>query len=224
MSTIRELYYNIKNIIKGGLASDDIALSDRQIKHWVNIERGALIKSSIEKEKTINANFEQSLGCVLLEKTDKAECQDLGIFTGKTIMKSIVDIPKPIFTSFGGELITNLQTVYGQPIEFNSAQMGYYAQFQKYAPRKKIAYLKNGRLYVENAEGMEIVKITGIFEDPELVYSFINCDGTVCFNEDSDYPLTSDLISKLYENIQRKYLPTLLATNQDKTNDANSTK
>ena len=43
MATLNEIAYNIKNIVEGGVGSDDSNLSLRQIKYMIHVKRAELL-------------------------------------------------------------------------------------------------------------------------------------------------------------------------------------
>tara|TARA_R100001082_G_C4362290_1_gene159976 strand:- start:1624 stop:2481 length:858 start_codon:yes stop_codon:yes gene_type:complete len=52
MASLNEIAYNVRNIARGGYASDDELISIRQIKHWVHYHRAQLLMNY-----TSNGNF-----------------------------------------------------------------------------------------------------------------------------------------------------------------------
>ena len=54
MATIKEIVYDIKNIVRGGLQSDDEMISDRQIEFQINSIRAQLIRQDINKRRSIS--------------------------------------------------------------------------------------------------------------------------------------------------------------------------
>lgn len=222
MATINQIIYNIKNISKGGLSSDDNPISDRLIKHWISVERSALLKAFLDKEKASIQSAEQSLGCVYLVCVDRSECDSIGIYSKEYISRTENKIPIPLDTEKMGQMITRVSTIYGEPIEFTSETISVYSKYKKYGSKLRRAFIRNEYLYIENSKELELVKIDGIFQDPQLVNNFMNCDGTVCYSDDDNYPIPESMISNLVEIVIKKYLNISLTTQQDKTNDANN--
>lgn len=221
MSTIRELIYNTRNILYNGLGSDDYILSDKQIKHWYNVERNFLLKEKIDKEKQSIPNAEQSLGCIFLECVDKAQCANLGIYSDEYISRTDI-IPSLLNTDTFGEMIAEITTVYGDAIEFTTKPIANKAKFKKYTKHQRRAFIDNGRIYILNADNLEIIKVKGIFENPEEVSNFVDCDGVTCYTDDSQYPLPANMIGILNELVFKKYISYMLNSRQDRTNNSNN--
>ena len=59
MATLNEITYNIKNIVEGGVGSDDSNLSNRQIKHMIHVKRAELLlKYTDNGRKTSEACYQ----------------------------------------------------------------------------------------------------------------------------------------------------------------------
>ena len=73
-------------------------------------------------------------------------------------------------------------------------------------------------LYVFNAEGMEYVNIRGVFENPEDL-SMYDCDGSDCYDDNSEYPLPADMLQAINSGLMQGELRMLGITRSDTTND-----
>ena len=67
MATIKEIVYDLKNIIRGGLQSDDEMISDRQIEFQVDSLRAQYIRQDINKRRSISDNIKQIIHCLEVE-------------------------------------------------------------------------------------------------------------------------------------------------------------
>ena len=56
MATLNEIAYNILNIARSGISSDDDTLSINQIKHWIHYYRGALLQKYTSNGRKIHPN------------------------------------------------------------------------------------------------------------------------------------------------------------------------
>jgi len=223
--TLNELVYNIRSLRYGGVEPDDYQLSDRQVAFWIRNIRALLIKQDLDKNRMIPEQIVQDLGCLSLECVDSAECcQLLGIESGEYIKRTEV-LPVPLNFHFATDTATSLftyvGTVYGESIEFTSEAIVKRAKHKKYTGLKRRAFYKNGRIYITNANLMDIVRVRGIFENPEDVAKFNTCDGESCFTYDSPYPLTEYHASMLNDLIIKTYLQYIInpAVQQDATNN-----
>ena len=75
-------------------------------------------------------------------------------------------------------------------------------------------------LYIYNAEGLEYINIRGVFEDPEVISKFGDCDGEKCYDDSStDYPIPMDMLALINQGILNGELALLAGTKSDNTND-----
>ena len=56
MSTLRELGFDLLNIMRAGRAGDVEAISLQQIQFWIKTTRATLIRQELNKGKTISEN------------------------------------------------------------------------------------------------------------------------------------------------------------------------
>ena len=82
------------------------------------------------------------------------------------------------------------------------------------------AYMIENYLYIYNAEGLEYINVRGVFEDPEVVSRFGDCDGQQCYDDSAtDYPIPMDMLSQINQGILSGELALLSSTKSDTTND-----
>jgi hypothetical protein len=74
-------------------------------------------------------------------------------------------------------------------------------------------------MYIYNADGLEYINVRGIFEDPKDVALF-DCDGSDCYDDDTDYPLPADMLQAITQGILSTELVMLSGSMNDTTNDA----
>ena len=51
-------------------------------------------------------------------------------------------------------------------------------------------------MYIYNPDGLELINVRGVFEDPEEVAKF-DCDGTDCYDDNSPFPMPADMIQAI---------------------------
>ena len=62
MATLNEITYNIKNLVSGGVASDDSDISNRQIKFMVHYHRANLLMQYTDNgKKASNVCFQMDI-------------------------------------------------------------------------------------------------------------------------------------------------------------------
>lgn len=155
--TLNELIYDIKNLCYAGLGNQDSIISDKQIAHWINVERLSLIQKYFEKRRLFDPSLIQDLGCIEVNCIDKAECCNICINTDEHVYRSVSTIPTPISTpsysltnpvllSYVG-LIT-----YDTPFEFTSLAITNWSKYNKYTKNVIRAYYRNGYIYLDNVK------------------------------------------------------------------------
>ena len=223
MATLNELSYNILNIARGGLSSDDDRLNIRQIKFWIKYYRTFFIKQDAIKQSLRDAvildpQLVQDLGCLTLEEVDKANCPDglWGTYVKRVAVPKLVDIPLEKSLTFVGlaDKIT--------PIVMGYADVAFFKQHQRFTGNMRRAYFIGGYLYVTDPFNEDICKINvrGIFDDPTAI-STVDSDGVVsCYKDDDEYPIPSSYIPEITAAIMSRELNMTIQSVNDEVNDS----
>lgn len=224
MTTLNKILFNIRNTIYGGVSSDDTDISDRQLIHWINIERNMLIKEEITKRKEIPTQVIQDLGCVPVECVDIIECCTDDYSTGEYIGRTS-ELPMPVgyhYTVQGTrDLFTHVSLINGSSLALTSELNALNARHRKFTAKNRYAFYKNKRLYITNPNGIELINVRGVFEDPTEASKFSSCTGEPCYTNDSPYPILPHHESIIVRGIIDKYIaPYLNPGLKDNTNDA----
>ena len=221
MATYKEIVYNLKNIYRGGITSDDETLSDRQLIFIFNYYRAKLIREDLNKKRTLDRQLIQDLGCVEVECVDAAECCEVSD-SGATVLRTVKPLPK-LLELPNKTLITYVGTVDKQTsFQLSTEILSKWSKYNKYTGKTPKAYLRNDEryLYITNApKGIELINIQGVFEDPKDVSEFNHCSGVPCFTDDSEYPLSAHMLPVINELIMSKELRMLISTPTDETNN-----
>lgn len=229
MATINELIYKVKNLIHGGLGSDDSSISDELVLSFFNTERARLIKEEADKKRLTGAILIQDLGCVEIRCADKVECCNFPeLESQEYIHKTVKQIPTPLYGTFEGLSNPAMITYIGlvtkdKPFEFTSSTITRWAKYKKWTSKIPRAYYLDKYIYITNLypSNIRFINIQGIFENPLAVSEFNDCSGKVCFSNDSDYPITPYLESPLIQMVMDKYMQYLMQPGlRDTKNDA----
>lgn len=196
MVTKRQLIYDIKEIMfpKGTQNTD---IPEEQISYWIDNARAILIRQDYEKKRSINQDNVQSLGCVELCQVDESECPCL--VTGCYILRTKVCIPRTIET-YQKNMFTRIGPISlnAKPYPMVDYHRVPWLNKDKFTKKITKSFLHNGYIYLVSNEQLEaFINIQGIFEDPTEVSAFTNCDGSSCFNIDSEYPISRHMIEPL---------------------------
>lgn len=184
MATLKEIAYNIKNLVSGGVGSDDSDIDLRQIKFMIHYHRANLLMQYTDNGRKSSDVIYQT--DVLSNSSNGVALKDvLGFNEDRAIREVSLKDDSTIDSDY--EVV---QLVKHADRSFISQ-----ARFVKKASRK-IATRENGRVYVW--EGDSVVSdgtlaIKAVYSDPTEVSGF---------DEDtSTYPIPNELISVLVKQI-----------------------
>ncbi len=223
MATIKEIVYDIKNLIRGGMQSDDEIISDRQVEFQINSLRAQYIRQDINKRRSISSNIRQLLHCVDLEPVSGDTC---GLSKDINILRSKVQIPNAIETSHEdlitaigptGILSTNFHT-----IDYNRVP---WAGVNKYTKRMTFAFVLDNFVYVFGPESkyLQKIKVEGVFQNPRKVSNFVNADGLPSYDPDNDdYPLSTSMLDLIKQNMLAQNMKPFIETLTDSSNNSKS--
>lgn len=219
MATQRELIYSVKSILRGGLITDDDKISDRLVAFLIDGARAALLRQQYNKGQSLSENNLQHIKCMQLESVDTSFSPEFNLDC--KVYKTVNTIPKPIEAK-GKDLIVNISVPEfgGASYEFIPYTRLPYARATRF--KRPLAVLFNNYIYVVDAPYSEIISVTGIFEQPNALSdaAYDDCEGGVCFDWDSTYPMSSHLIDPCVKMVVEE-LTLSLKVQQDKTNSGN---
>ncbi len=222
MASLNELTYNILNIIRGGKTSDDEPFSNDQIAFMIGYYRSVLAKKDWLKNKKFDLQLVQDLGCVPVQKVDKAECCT---FTDNcNVVRTVDKVPITI----GGD--SNGFTFIGRvdkrtSYSFLSKSQSHWASHNRFTANIPRSYYHNGYIYVDNLENLDIkvINIQGVFDEPLKVTAYLNehdCKETSCITADDDYPMPAWMVSYITESILSKEMNFGVQAIRDTENNA----
>ena len=208
---LSEIIYNVKNLISGGINSDDLDIRDSQFSFIVSYYRSRLLKQDQQKGRVNLELYKQNLGKVELIMADKNECCNIDA----CILRTKMQIPKPLETGNGLNL-TFVGLLGGQPFQKEYHNSVIWSGASKYTSKIPRWYYRNGYLYIVSppSNNIKYINIEGIFERPEQAIKFRTCDcpdnNEDCFEGlDFEYPLPShhnDTLVKMIVDTEIKVL------------------
>jgi|GEM_PF-2869778 len=213
MATLTEIVFNLRNLVVGGRPSDDIIISYNQLKFIVGYKRAQYLRQDYNKNYFDNDFVYQDLGCLEMELADEAECctfeTGCKIFRTKKLLPQFVKL----VDRFGMKINAINKT---KRFELVLPERFPFIGNTKYPSlTEKIFYLNN-RLYSKNLYGLNV---RGILANPDDARGFVCGDGP-CFTEESQYPITADMLELITKDIMQTELRMLITTAQDLENDA----
>ena len=216
--TLNEIAYNILNAYRGGRLNHNEHISIEQVKFTVKYYRAMFIRRDMSRNGFVSNNVEQDIKCLDLEVIDASKCCNLE--TNCTVYRTKVILPKFVRLNFN-DAITYAGDATGlgsyQIVEPHAIK---WIPYDKYTKDRKKVYILDKYLYLYNGDGDEKINIRGIFEDPEKLGKFLNCDGVACYDDNSEYPLPMDMLQMITSGILNGEMRVLAGTSSDTTNDA----
>ena len=220
---LSEIVYNIKNLIAGGIESDDENLSNTQVAFMVGYYRAKLVKQEQQKWKLNRQAFIQNLGKVPLIEADKNECCDIEA----CIVRTATKVPNPL------EAVDSLNLTFvgeygGRPWDQQNHNSMYWAQARKYTGNEPAWYYQNGYIYIVNppTRMIKFMNVQGVFEDPMVAEKFRTCDcpanATDCLDEDSldfEYKMPLHYVDLIVKMVAETELRILMTLPTDVSND-----
>lgn len=228
MEKLSTLVYNLRGLLDGKVGSDDTELSQRTIKLWIRTQRSLLIRNELNKNRTIDPEIIQDLGCIELEVADRAECCELT--ADCSILRTKVELPSPI-EMHHKIAITRVGPIDkgAKPFSLVPYQQSTYSGNGRFTKNEWFAYYLNKRIYIKTrqnsllTQGLKYINVQGVFEDPEQASKFTTCGGTPCYTSETPYPIKGWMIDYLNTQIVNANIKLLMTVPSDKANDADNT-
>jgi hypothetical protein len=215
-----EIIYNTKNLLSGGVQSDDLNISNNQLAFIIDYYRAKLFKQREDRGTFDKQMYLQNLGHVELVLADKNECCEIS----DCILRTKFKVPKPI----GESSISFVGLTNGKSFQKTNHNAIIYSMSDKYTGKKPKWYYENGYIYLVNppTTNIETINIKGIFEKPALVNKFNNCkcEDDNCSNAfdsyDFEYPLPMHYVDSILKLISETELKLIVSLPRDLNNDS----
>ena len=223
MATLKEIVYDIKNIIRGGIQSDDEIISDRQIEFQIHSLRAQFIRQDVNKRRSISDNIKQIIHCLEVEPVSGTTC---GLSNDLVIVRSKKKIPNAIETSHQ-DLITaigptGILAVNFHMIPYNRAP---WVGSNKYTKKMTCAFLLDSFVYIigPEAERLQKIKVEGVWQNPKDIEAYKKDDQTLSYDsEHEEYPLSTSMLDLIKQSMLATNMQPLVQMPTDVTNNAKS--
>jgi hypothetical protein len=208
MATLNEIAYDLLTIVRPQL-SDDTDIELAQVKFWIKNQRALWLRNEFNKNRTIDADVIQTV-CAELECVDASDCCDIDLDC--PILRTKNKIPKTIELHHKEAILrvgpVNKKKKSFSYIDYSQVPWTASGRFNK---NVIYAFLHDQYLYIytkNNAyQSMEAISFRGVFEDPEDVRNFKDCDnGEPCYTDDSEFPIKAWMIPAMKEAILKSNL------------------
>ena len=190
--TLNTIVTDLMLIIRGSQLTQSEPISKRQLEAWVHEYRAKLLKQDLDKGKMPNPDYIQTLQALELEEVDEAE--GTNVDTDYQTFRTILFLPNTL--DLNNKLgFMYVGTVTGQEIQFVNETRSRWQQYRKYTSNDRIAYLKDGKIYVTNDKNIRYITVRGVFEIPPEVSHLDNPNEVVTdVTGDSPYPIPINMI------------------------------
>jgi len=213
MATLTEIVYNLRNLVSAGRPSDDNIISFNQLKFIVHYKRAQYLRQDYTKNYFDNDFVYQDLGCLEMELADEAECCDFS--TGCKIFRTKKTLPQFVkFTDRFGMKVNAINKT--KRFELILPERFPFIGNVKYPSLTEKVFYLNNRLYSKN---LYALNLRGVLTNPEEAKGYMCVDGP-CFTEESEYPLTEDMLDLITKDILQTELRSLMTIGQDLENNA----
>ncbi len=193
MATLKQIAYEIAE--RQGRATDSAFIE--QTKFEVEAMRSLLFRRDFERNNVIPLQLIQSIRGLDVIEIDITEIPGLDV--GCKIYRTKKQIPAPMnlkgmnaFT-FVGTVDLKRNYSYIEPIRLG------YLKFNRYDQTPMGYFYLNGYLYL--TVNPKKISIMYVIDEPSKLGNFIGSDGMPVFTEDSDYPITMEMVTRVTTSI-----------------------
>lgn len=201
---LNELIDDILQELRNNNVAESEQISRRQIELWINTYRTYLIKQDLDKDRTINPQYIQTIP---MHVSKVEEIPNHCEYIGDKKLPKLID-----FNYRPG--VVSVKDAFGNIIQVGSETKMKFQKYRRYTCKDYIAYVKGDQIYVEGDDNtLEYIEVDIIAENPtELVD---------CFNPEKDeYPLPQAMWSTVKQLIFTREIPWMISKPSDTTNDS----
>jgi len=229
--SLNELTYRIFNIVQPK-HSDDSAIDITEIQYDVENTRALLIKRKFSNK------FRTDLPEAIIQPIKRLEIESVNssnvtsspdIPSGKVLMKTKLQIPRLLEKTSGMALIKRISasTITSSNFSLVTPQQAIYSGNGKFNGKNIFVFYENDYLYFITgrtlAKGLKYVDLYAVFERPTKVFDFMNTNYTGTFTNDSDYPITFDMVDDIESIVIKNKLKIESTQPIDDINDSSDT-
>lgn len=199
-----ELIQRVQSLYSKGVQSQSTRLRNRHIYNKLLTVRSKLISQEYKKKQRISSFNFQTLPCVELIKVPSHDCPCVPPI-GCSIVRSKYKLPKPL-SGLNGHIITSVSSI-DRKIKIDEVNINElkYLKGNKYTTKRANYFIHNNYLYLTIPTKIQIVSVTGLFEDPIEANNFLsycneNSTKKPCKDYlNTDFPIDMDMVDTLIE-------------------------
>lgn len=218
--SLNEIVFDILEQYRANLKVTD-SLDKRQVATWVQHLRAEFIKQRLEETfRNIDEHWVQDLGAVKMELVDSSIYTP--IESGKTILRSIEDIPSSIQTRLGYSLTrVGPADMLSKKYNLVHYERALSSGNGKFNDKDIFAFMDGSKLCLISKANIHklitYINIKGVFQNPIEAYEFANPNTP--YDWDMEYPISESLISAIVNTIKEKNFRFALTPLEDDIQD-----
>jgi hypothetical protein len=206
MATLKEITYNILNVMEGGRGTNSEYYSLRQIEFNVQYYRALLLRRDAERGYIDLNQFEQEFETpleVISAYSDNSAVDLCDLYS--MLLRSSLTIPKSINLK-GHYDLTWVGTANRQSVPLSRFYQLQHFKYNRFTSTGRRAYVANDRLFVVGDPGVEAlfdttveyciplssVLVRGVFADPTEVEGWQDTD---------EYPISLDMVQRITQSL-----------------------
>lgn len=209
------------------ISSDDTSVDRRLIEAFINEERALWIRREHNKNRSIDDNLIQDLGCVELELVEPTspDCCDLDLGECK-ILRSVLKLPNAIELNHD-KMITrigyiNMTTKPWTLLDLDAVPYFGHGRFNS---TQIAGFLRSNYLYLFSRDEskmrtLEIANVMGVWETPRDVSNFRTCEDAPCWTSEDPYPINTWMWSEFIKPRVLEKLAPKIAYPKDESGNA----
>lgn len=203
--TLNELISDVLLEARNSNIAESEKLSRRQIELWIKTYRAFLIKQDLDKDRTINPLYTQTIRMHISKVEEDPEHFE---YVGDDKLPKLID-----FNYRPG--VVSVKDSHGNLIQIGSETKMKFQKYRKYTCNDYIAYVKGDEIYVESRNNLiEYIDVEVIAEDPT--------ETIMCYDPNEDeYPIPGAMWATIKQLIFTRDIPTMIQMPSDATNDSN---
>ena len=203
--TLNELVDDVLLEARNSNIAESEKLSRRQIELWIKTYRAFLIKQDLDKDRTINPLYTQTIRMHISKVEEDPEHFE---YVGDDKLPKLID-----FNYRPG--VVSVKDSHGNLIQIGSETKMKFQKYRKYTCNDYIAYVKGDEIYVESRNNLiEYIDVEVIAEDPT--------ETIMCYDPNEDeYPIPGAMWATIKQLIFTRDIPTMIQMPSDTTNDSN---
>ena len=203
--TLNQLIDDVLLEARNSNIAESEKLSRRQIELWIKTYRAFLIKQDLDKDRTINPLYTQTIRMHISKVEEDPEHFE---YVGDDKLPKLID-----FNYRPG--VISVKDSHGNLIQIGSETKMKFQKYRKYTCNDYIAYVKGDEIYVESRNNLiEYIDVEVIAEDPT--------ETIMCYDPNEDeYPIPGAMWATIKQLIFTRDIPTMIQMPSDTTNDSN---